>query len=79
MVSLFFILAAGSVQWLGPEPTRVERIVSLAPSATELIFALGAGDRVVGGLLATNAQCHEALRQRILAEERVVTGKDKGH
>ncbi len=34
--------------WLGPKPGRVERIVSLAPSITELLFALGAGDRVVG-------------------------------
>ena len=31
--------------------------------------------RIAGGLLASNAQCHEALRQRILAEERVVTSR----
>jgi iron complex transport system substrate-binding protein len=29
-------------------PLRAERIVSLAPSVTEILFALGAGDRVVG-------------------------------
>lgn len=29
-------------------PDRIERIVSLAPSATEMIYAAGAGDRVVG-------------------------------
>jgi len=29
-------------------PDRPARIVSLAPSATEMLFALGAGDRVVG-------------------------------
>jgi iron complex transport system substrate-binding protein len=31
-----------------PATTRVRRIVVLAPSATETVFALGAGDRVVG-------------------------------
>lgn len=29
-------------------PAKVERIVSLAPSATEMIFAAGAGERLVG-------------------------------
>jgi iron complex transport system substrate-binding protein len=29
-------------------PSRPQRIVSLAPSVTEILFALGAGDRVVG-------------------------------
>ena len=29
-------------------PVRVDRIVSLAPSVTEMIFAAGAGDRLVG-------------------------------
>lgn len=41
-------LAAGQPQWVGARPVRANRIVSLAPSATELLFALGAGDRVVG-------------------------------
>lgn len=31
-----------------PAPTTSDRIVSLAPNVTELLFALGAGDRVVG-------------------------------
>lgn len=29
-------------------PNRIDRAVSLAPSATEMIFAAGAGDRIVG-------------------------------
>jgi len=40
--------AAPEAQWLGEPPKKAERIVSLAPSATELIFAMGAGERVVG-------------------------------
>ncbi|HBO46415.1 MAG TPA: ABC transporter substrate-binding protein, partial [Planctomycetaceae bacterium] len=31
-----------------PRPETVARIVSLAPSVTETLFALGLGDRVVG-------------------------------
>ncbi len=38
---------------LSAEPAPPERIVSLAPSITELVFALGAGERLVG----VSAQC----------------------
>lgn len=41
-------LAAGQTQWVGSRPEKADRIVSLAPSATELLFAIGAGECVVG-------------------------------
>lgn len=42
---------AGTLSWLdpaGPPKGAVRRIVSLAPSITETLFAVGAGDRIVG-------------------------------
>jgi len=42
------LILAAAPEWIGPEPTEARRIVSLAPSATEILFALGAGDRIVG-------------------------------
>ena len=41
------MVAAGPA-WLGAPPIQTTRIVSLAPSATELLYALGQGHRVVG-------------------------------
>ena len=46
--------AYGSIEVLDDEGNRVrlaqpaERIISLAPSLTEMLFAAGAGDRIVG-------------------------------
>ncbi|MGO9604833.1 MAG: ABC transporter substrate-binding protein [Candidatus Binataceae bacterium] len=45
------VIAAAAVPGCGPQPATAasaQRIVSLAPSVTEILFALGAGDEVVG-------------------------------
>jgi len=42
------LLGASPAQWLGPRPpARVERVVTLAPSLTEAVLALGAGATLV--------------------------------
>ena len=47
--TLLMGLLSISPTWLGPAPpSEIKRIVSLAPSMTELIFALGAGHKIVG-------------------------------
>ncbi len=41
--------AAGGARWLGPRPPAVpQRVVSLAPSATDAVVAMGLGGRLVG-------------------------------
>jgi iron complex transport system substrate-binding protein len=42
------VAAAVGPEWIGPEATACHRVVSLAPSVTEILFALGAGQQVVG-------------------------------
>lgn len=48
LLSLFIVQSGSGAEWVGRPPTHIQRIVSLAPSTTELLFALGVGNRVVG-------------------------------
>ncbi|MBS1242440.1 MAG: periplasmic binding protein [Nitrospirae bacterium] len=46
---LFFLICIGSPQALASEPIpHAQRIISLSPATTEILFALGAGDRIIG-------------------------------
>lgn len=50
-LSVISLLAFGAsdAQWLGPKPpAEVTRVVTVAPSLTETVVALGAGERLVG-------------------------------
>ncbi len=48
IAALVTILAVPPLALAATPRPRAERIVSLAPSVTETLFALGAGDEVVG-------------------------------
>ena len=48
-LALALLLAAGPRQHLGPAPpAQVRKVVTLAPSLSEIVLALGAGDRLAG-------------------------------
>ncbi|GMU60009.1 MAG: periplasmic-binding protein [Myxococcaceae bacterium] len=48
-LSLLVLAGASDAQWLGPPPpAQVTRVVTVAPSLTETVLALGAGERLVG-------------------------------
>jgi iron complex transport system substrate-binding protein len=48
LISLFLILGCYSASLAAEPAVPPQRIVSLAPSTTEILFALGLGDRIVG-------------------------------
>ncbi len=49
LLFLAFTAHAGSELWLGPKPPeKITRVVTVAPSLTETVLALGAGSTLVG-------------------------------
>jgi iron complex transport system substrate-binding protein len=61
---------SGTVVTVPAEPTRV---ISLSPANTEIAFALGAGDRVVGGTDADDYPAAAAALPDVVSQTKVLT------
>ena len=48
LLTLFLAVSSPNPEWIGKAPASANRIVSLAPNLTELVFELGEGSRIVG-------------------------------
>ena len=47
-ITLFFLMYASPPSYAGEPALPPVRIISLSPATTEILFALGAGDRIIG-------------------------------
>lgn len=68
LITVLAVVAACAEKTASPLPaTTAERIVSLAPNLTELVYAVGAGDRLVG-VSAWSDYPHEVLKLPIVGD-----------
>ncbi len=48
LLMMLLLAAPPQSEWIGQAPTKITRMVSLAPNLTELVFELGHGNKIVG-------------------------------